>query len=164
MKIGILSDTHNHKENTRAALDIFKANGITRLLHCGDLTTPEIVALFEGWQIAFVLGNVDYDHAALAAAAQHIGAAPPQQTHIATIGGYRVAMTHGHVEDALPDLINRQEFRLVCHGHSHIRRSDLIGKTRVVNPGALGGRRPQSRSVAIADLAADTVEFIDMGE
>ena len=32
---------------------------MTRLLHCGDVTTAGIVQLFAGWDVTFVLGNMD---------------------------------------------------------------------------------------------------------
>jgi predicted phosphodiesterase len=34
-----------------------------------------------------------------------------------------------------------------------------IGKTRVINPGALGGLKKQSRSVALLDLETDQLIF-----
>lgn len=45
MQIGLLSDTHNSHDNTRAALDVFRARGVTRLIHCGDVTSPETLLL-----------------------------------------------------------------------------------------------------------------------
>jgi tetratricopeptide (TPR) repeat protein len=59
MRIGILSDTHDHIENTRQALEILRREGVERLFHCGDVTSPEVVALFEGWDVLFVRGNMD---------------------------------------------------------------------------------------------------------
>ena len=80
MKIGILSDTHNHRRNTEVALAALRERGAERLIHCGDLTTPEVIYLFAGWPVTFVLGNMDMARADLAAAAQQIGAAPPALT------------------------------------------------------------------------------------
>ena len=56
MKIGILSDTHNNEHNTRLVLDLMRMHRVERLIHCGDITSPHIVALFEGWQVDFVRG------------------------------------------------------------------------------------------------------------
>jgi predicted phosphodiesterase len=36
MKIGVLSDTHNHLRETRRALDLLVQHGATHLVHCGD--------------------------------------------------------------------------------------------------------------------------------
>jgi hypothetical protein len=44
-------------------------------------------------------------------------------------------------------------------GHTHVRMDKRIGRTRLINPGALGGTRKQSRSVAILDLDTDELIF-----
>ncbi len=54
MVIGILSDTHNNVENTRKALEIFRRENIRRLFHCGDITRPDVVYLFSGFEVTFV--------------------------------------------------------------------------------------------------------------
>jgi hypothetical protein len=35
-----------------------------------------------------------------------------------------------------------------------------IGRTRVINPGSLGGLKKQSRSVALLDLETDELNFV----
>lgn len=160
MKLGILSDTHNEVANTRAALEIFRARGVTRLVHCGDLTRPELVALFAGWDVAFVYGNIDRDRFALAGAVQRT-AGP---THIGVtcelaLNGWTIGACHGHDEELLDAMIASQAYTLVCHGHTHVRRDLQVGSTRVINPGALGGRHREARSVCVFDLEANTAEF-----
>ncbi len=164
MKIGVLADTHNNRENTLAALDIFRAEGVGYVLHCGDLTSGAIVRLFEGWRAVFALGNIDANPQELADAAREVGLPPPQPTFTLTLDGSPIAVTHGHQDEALQNLIEGQAYRYVFHGHTHRRRDEQIGKTRVVNPGALGGVKVQPRSVAVVDLAADTVRFIELQE
>lgn len=161
MKIGVLSDTHNNKEATRAALDVFREAGVEALLHCGDIGSSNIVVLFEGWRAYFVLGNTDRDAADLGIAARAVGLTPPQPQLSVTLAGSPIAMVHGHDDEALQSLIENQEHRYIFHGHTHRRRDEQIGKTRVINPGALGGRKPQSRSVAIIDLSVHTVQVVE---
>ena len=64
-------------------------------------------------------------------------------------------------------LVNRWaksgEFDYVFYGHT-LRRSDtLIGKTRVINPGALGGPRYQTRSGYLLDLVSGEVKLLEVG-
>ena len=43
MRIGILSDTHDQIARTTRAVVLLRAEGAEALVHCGDLTGPEIV-------------------------------------------------------------------------------------------------------------------------
>ena len=162
MLIGILSDTHNNVEHTQVALQTFRERGITRLIHCGDITTPEIVYLFSGWDVIFVWGNGDHDEEGLTAAAQAIGAPPPKPVHTLEVDGVKIAATHGHRSRVLAELIADGRYAYVCHGHTHLRKDEVRPpfNVRVVNPGALGGVKLQSRSVCVLNTDAAQVEFI----
>ena len=78
------------------------------------------------------------------------------------IDGYAIAALHGH--DGLLGAIHSGEQRYVLHGHTHARRDQRIGPTRVINPGALGGTHRETRSVAILDVAADALRFIELAD
>lgn len=162
MKIGILSDTHNNLPATRAALELFRAEGVRRLYHCGDITAAPVVMLFVGWDVHFVWGNVDHDRTDVEMALRRLGLAAPRLELRFTLDGHACAMTHGHM--GLDSLIASGQFRYVFHGHTHTRRDELIGSTRVINPGALGGRRPEDRSVAVLDVDTDTLRFLPVPE
>ncbi|MBN1202908.1 MAG: YfcE family phosphodiesterase [Anaerolineae bacterium] len=166
VKIGILSDTHDHKRNTQLALDAFRERGITRLIHCGDITTPDIMLLFAGWQVTFVLGNMDYYRDDLFAAARMIGIPIPRLSARIEIADRRIGVTHGADHALLYRLMIGGECVYVCHGHTHRRRDERLDtyNVRVINPGALGGMQPETRSVCILDPVADTVEFIEFPE
>ena len=43
MKIGVMSDTHDNLSNTTTVLNTYRERGITTIVHCGDLTSPEMV-------------------------------------------------------------------------------------------------------------------------
>jgi len=165
MKIGILSDTHNLTNHIRAALAVFEKEGITRLFHCGDITTEETLALFTGWDITFVWGNMALAQPSLPAAARQFDLRPPVPLVRVTLDGASITALHGHerlsslINSPLPDGIARG---YVLHGHTHQRRDERCGPIRVINPGALGGTRRESRSVAILDVAADELRFVEI--
>ncbi len=167
MKIGILSDTHNHIANTQRALAIFREHRVERLIHCGDVTRAEMLALFHGWTVTLVFGNMDgdaEDYGELSFAAKRFFG--PDAIHLeytAEMEGMRIAACHGHEHRRLSHYIHSGKYDYVFHGHTHLRRDERIGTTRVINPGALGGLRSQSRSVCILDLATGGAEFIDLG-
>lgn len=160
-RFGILSDTHNEIARTRAALAVLRARGVKHLLHCGDITRPGVIRLFEGWDVTFVYGNIDRDRAGLEqAVADTTGPTSIGVVAELTLNGMRIGACHGHDEALLETMIRSGVYGLVCHGHSHSRRDELVDQVRVINPGALGGRCPESRSVCIFDLSSQTAEFI----
>lgn len=162
MKIGILSDTHNNEHNTRLALDLMRLHQVERLIHCGDITAPHIVALFEGWQVDFLRGNVDANLEELQEAVASLGNATYGHKLALELDGVRLAATHGHDQALLHELIRSGNYRYVFHGHSHRRRNELIDGTHVINPGALGGLRPQTRSACVLDLETGEAEFVKL--
>lgn len=163
MIIGILSDTHNHIENTRRALEVFADQGIERIVHCGDITTPQIVRLFQGWQGVFVFGNIDHNHADMMLVAKEwLGIGSIGYSYTGSWDGIRVAVCHGHELDRLEALVQSGVYQYVFHGHTHLRRDDLIGSTRVINPGAIGGKKKQSRSVCILDTESGQARFLSL--
>ena len=162
MKLGVMSDTHNNVSNTRQALDVMRAHGVERIIHCGDITGPQIVEMFTGWRVDFLLGNIDHDPDALREAVGALGDATIGHALRAEIDGVRIAATHGHDEPLLRGLIHAGNHAFVFHGHSHRRRDEIVGGTRVINPGAVGGMRPQTRSVCVIDLETKQVEFVTL--
>lgn len=165
MKIGLMSDTHNNVQNTQRALATFKARGITKLIHCGDLTAPDIMLLFAGWDVTFVFGNMD-NRAELLDAASVAGVRPPQVTQIVDAGDASIAVTHGDNSAEMFRLKIGRKYAYLCHGHTHERHNEYDSGygLRIINPGALGGSKPQTRSIAILDTATGEVEFIEFSQ
>jgi len=163
MKIAILSDTHDHRDNLIAALKTLKRESIRTVIFCGDLTDAGLVPLMAGLEVHLVEGNVDSDRAALRRAVERLGAGSTfGLEYAATIEGKQVAVLHGHLTDRLIETIHGGLHDYVFHGHTHRRRDERIGRTRVVNPGALGGMHFQTRSFAILDLATDDLRVVEV--
>jgi putative phosphoesterase len=163
VKIGILSDTHNDRETTRRALDAFRQCGVRTLFHCGDLTAPEMVGLFAGFEVYFVRGNMDRH---LVPAIKAAVAAQPDahwlgKGDLVELDGKWIAITHGDREDVLETLMAAKP-AFVFTGHTHRRREQRVGPSRVINPGALGGLKREVRSICILDLATDELEVVSL--
>ena len=58
----------------------------------------------------------------------------------------------------LRDLENSGHFDFIFHGHTHQAADRRVGKTRIINPGALHRARP--KTFVVLDLASATVESI----
>jgi predicted phosphodiesterase len=54
--------------------------------------------------------------------------------------------------------LESQRFDYLLHGHSHLTRDERVGRTRIINPGAL--HRAREKTVALLDTATDALKFI----
>jgi putative phosphoesterase len=160
MRIGIMSDTHDNVDTTRRALDHLRASGIEQIIHCGDITSPEIVAMFAGWMVAFVWGNMDQSRPALRRAVEDLNGATIDDQFVGEIEGVQLAACHGDDPIQLDSLITCGLYDYVFYGHTHRRHDETVGETRVINPGALGGTRRETRSLCVIDLPSGAVDFV----
>lgn len=162
MRIGIISDTHDNLNNLKIALEILEESGIEMLLHCGDLSGPAVVEAISGFEAWIARGNVDYHPELEPTVREALGNGRLAERHRLTLEGRSTLLVHGHREAELRRAISAGEYAYVLHGHTHRRRDETFGRTRVINPGALGGMRWQQRSFCILDLESDSVEFIEV--
>ena len=61
MRLGIVSDTHGQVLFARNAVRMLESLDVDLVIHCGDIGSPEVVALFSDWPTHFVFGNVDLE-------------------------------------------------------------------------------------------------------
>lgn len=160
MKLGIISDTHDRGEWIAIALAEFRRRGADRLIHCGDVTGSETVALFAGWTVDFVLGNCDWDHGTLESTMTRIGAALHRPFGELELSGKRIAWIHSDDIALFRSLENANHYDYLFYGHTHVAEQHRTGDTLVVNPGAL--HRVRDRQVALVDLATGDVEPITL--
>ena len=159
MLIGILSDTHDRVERTRAAIALLIAHGAECLIHCGDLTIADVVHEFAGVPSYFVFGNCDYDKESLQKAIEDVGGTGLGRGGLITLGQRRIAVTHGHLEDELERLSTLSPDYLF-YGHTH-RIADLQkGPTRWINPGAL--HRAPTWTAALLNLASNQLSVLSV--
>lgn len=166
MRIGVLSDSHNNVLNLRKALQIFRDEGIQQLIHCGDMTSVTTAQHMTGFDVIYVSGNVDEGGDAVRDAVWMLNPTGNETavTYSGKLDGVGIGVTHGHRQRDLDELIRARRHAFVFHGHTHRSRDERIGKTRVINPGALGGARYEPRTVAIVDLQADKVTFVPVSD
>jgi len=123
------------------------------VVHCGDLSSPETAGGMHGFQVIHVCGNQDTADGQIRQVLLDMN---PKNfsglTFEGEIGGMKIAAVHGNQPLKLRELINSGIYAYIFTGHTHRRRNELIGSTRVINPGALGGLSVEERSVYILDL------------
>ncbi len=161
MKVGILSDTHNNLPNLRAALDRLRSEGIDTIFHLGDLTRPETAGELRGLRVIHLVGNGDYLSGEIRRVLLEMN--PESYSGLVwtgELGGVPIAATHGHLPGKFDELVNSGAYQYVLKGHSHRRQDDQRSGTRLLNPGALGGLKPQERSFLILDLDTGEAKFV----
>jgi putative phosphoesterase len=166
MRIGILSDTHNNIGNLLKALRLFREENITTLVHCGDMCNVTTAQQMTGFDVIYVNGNMDSSAEAVNDALwfANPNSEIPGAYFSGKVGGVKIGVTHGHLPGRLDKLIKRGGHAFVFTGHTHRQRDEQIGKTRVINPGALGGARYGPRTVCIVDLDTPNIRFVEVSD
>lgn len=158
MHIGVMSDSHNRREFIERALRAFRERGISAVFHCGDLTSPEMIPLFEGFELYLAQGNLDVHPDAIRQAIEEIpGPRFYGRSWEGELADKRIALCHGDDSALLKEYLWRHDLHYVFHGHTHHPRDERIGNARVINPGA-----HNTRTVCVVDLAEDVVEFLEL--
>ena len=160
MIIGVLSDTHGDVKLTEAALEVFREHGVSQILHCGDIGTPEVVRLFGGIPAAFVFGNCDPKTETLRKAIHAIGQTCCDWFGELECDGKRIFFLHGHQWERFETEIHSGRWDLVCFGHTHHAELRSLGNTLILNPGAI--YRTPSPSVALVDLESMNVMTVSL--
>jgi putative phosphoesterase len=163
MKIALLSDTHNNILTLSRAIQWIEQQKISTLIHCGDLTTIETGALLRQFRVILTFGNGDFTSGALHDHFHTMNNQSYAGMHFeGEIHGSRIAITHGHIPGKVEAWTHEQRFEYIFTGHTHRRRDERKGITRIINPGALGGLRKESRSFAIIDLQSGDLQWINI--
>lgn len=151
MAIAILSDTHSRTATVERALALLTPHRPELLIHCGDIEDEATIDLFPP-TTHFVFGNCDHDRATIRAAIARIGATLHEPFGHLRIAGKDLAFLHGDDSRLLWDLIRADTFDYLFHGHTHVQRDEVIGRTRVINPGALHRARP--KTIVLLEVAS----------
>lgn len=161
MLIGILSDSHDRYEMMAEAVRVLLERGAEFLIHCGDVGSANMLDHLAGVKSAFVFGNNDWDRAELERYAESIGIPYHGLALDLELDGKKIAVMHGDHTPRMESVLKAQTHDYLLHGHTHVKRDERVGKTRIINPGAL--HRAAVKTVALLDTAEDRVELIRVG-
>lgn len=135
---------------------------VEMVFHCGDIGSDLVLIataeLFSTLDIPVyaVFGNCDHsgDYRFLP---EEFGVRFFGRFGETALAGRRIAFLHGDDDLRLQNTVCSGRYDYVFCGHSHARRDEQIGPTRVINPGSAG--RGMHPSCAVVDLAASEVAF-----
>jgi putative phosphoesterase len=165
MKIGLISDTHNHLRESRQAVERLLAHGARHLVHCGDAgedVVDLLSAVFQehGIRSHVAIGNCDRahleDHPFLPRPAGIERGEAPEFV----LAGKRCIVLHGDNEHRLEQVSTSGDFDYVFTGHTHAKSDCRTGKTRLLNPGSPVRPRTGPPSAAVLDLATGAVVWL----
>lgn len=163
VRVGVVADSYDNRDGLKLLLDRFLVGGARWLFHCGGLGSAGLVDLLKPWQVYIVAGERERERQAIEAALQKArlqSLLPTQLT--ATIEGVRIGLCRGDDMALVNRWAKSGEFDYIFYGHSLRRRDEMRGRTRVINPGALGGPRYQTRSGFLIDLMSGDAKLIEI--
>lgn len=158
MKIAIISDTHNNLHNIQAVRQILLSENVDAVVHCGDLTDADVLDYFGDFVLYCAIGNGDFGMQVQQRMRWFNAVNCADDDLDLELGSKRVFVTHGHMHANLMHAIDSGSYDYIFHGHTHRFKDDVVGNTRVINPGALGGRKIGERSFVILDLENDSLK------
>jgi putative phosphoesterase len=158
MRIGVVSDTHNHLVNVARIVELLNAARVERVVHTGDITQAKTLHALAGLQapLVGVYGNNDLERDSLARAAAELGfelVEPPLQL---TWAGRRIVVVH----DPLDLAHHRGSVEVALHGHNHLSVREQRDGTLFFNPGECAGHLPGHNRVGVLDLVSLETELL----
>lgn len=159
MLIGVLADSHGHAETTAKAVRMLLEHGADMLLHLGDIGSDEVIDELTGHHARIVFGNCDWNIDAMTRYARLVGIVVDHPIGSVEIDGCRIAFTHGDMSNLMQQALDNGVDYLL-HGHTHTVQDKRIGRTRVINPGAL--HRATRYTAAVLDPSGNRVHWLEI--
>jgi hypothetical protein len=163
MRIGLISDTHDHLPAIAELVRRMAAAGVSLIMHAGDYCSPFAFRPIHDVQLPVlgIFGRNDGDTEGLVAAATGGGISSElySSPHSFEVGGHSVLLIHdiGEVQQRSIDA-----HEIVVHGYTHIPEMKTRGNTLLINPGEGCGWLYGAPTAAILDLESRAVEFIKL--
>ncbi len=161
MKIGIISDSHDHIENIRGSIQIFRDRKVDFVIHLGDYVNPASVKAFQGVKLIGIFGNNDGDKFRLINAFNEIGGEIKGDFCEIEEDDIKFACYHGTELELTNALIECGKYDVVIYGHTHESKNTKVGKTLVLNPGTAHGFGNKA-TIMIFDTQTKEPEFINL--
>ena len=164
MRVGLLSDTHDHVPAVEALLARFAEARVEMVLHCGDYCAPFALGPFRraGLPLLGTFGRNDGDRDGLRAAAGTLpaGGELVESPHSLELGGRTLLLVHD-LGDALARSVDAHD--VVLFGCSHRAEARERGGSLLVNPGEACGWLLGEPQGAVLDLDTMRVERVGLG-
>lgn len=141
MLIAIISDTHDNYPNIEKFLSWAKNNKIKKIIHCGDITTSEIITkLFGPANIDFhyVFGNIGDRQDLLNANKNFSNINCYGDEGKLELDNLKIGFCH--FPETAKKLAQQKKYQIIFYGHTHKPWIETLDNNcQIINPGTLGG-------------------------
>jgi putative phosphoesterase len=160
MKVGILSDSHDHLTALKRSVEIFNDNKVEFVIHAGDFVAPFALQPLEGLHCPWigVFGNNDGEQQGLTQ--QSKGRIQPGPYHL-SLDGKKVFLVHDLTVTMRAE-VSQSDARIVISGHTHNPTIEREGEVLFINPGELCGWLSGRRTIALLDTNNFEVSLIEV--
>jgi putative phosphoesterase len=137
MRLGIISDTHDHLHHLQPAI-AFLSDVTDLLICCGDLCSPFVMDQLQKYPgpVHIVFGNNDADLFRITRKSSDRVQVHGELLEL-NLEGCRIGVNH--YDNIAAGLARSGLYDLVCYGHNHRFRIERHERTTALNPGALMG-------------------------
>jgi putative phosphoesterase len=165
IKIGVISDTHDHRDNILYFVNKFISEKVSTVFHCGDYVAPFVKNWFQGLKdanIPFygVFGNNDGEREGLKVILGEV-CNLKFDFFEKELFGKKITMFHHLSPSMVEALAKSGNYDIILKGHTHQRQNEKIGKTLILNPGEGCGYLTGKASAAIVNLNDLSVQFLE---
>jgi len=159
MRIGVVSDTHNHLRNVERIVELFHDARVERVIHTGDITQPKTLTALSALRVPLcgVYGNNDLEREGLEEAARLYGMIlrdPPLELFLES---RRIVVVHDPLDLQRLDV---GSYDVALHGHSHRCVIERAEGRLVFNPGECAGHLRGHNAVGVVDLSSLDTELL----
>jgi len=168
MKLAVISDTHDHKDNILKAVSIMNERNVDALIHCGDYVAPFVKRWFDGLNdnikenFLGVFGNNDGERVFLVKNLGQICDLVGMEIN-KDFDGKKVYAAHMPSQKTIDAIAKSGQYDIVLTGHTH----NMVNKkyengVLVVNPGEACGYLTGKSTFAIIDTDKMEAEIIEL--
>ena len=175
MKIGIISDTHDHLENLAEAIRLLNARGVELVLHLGDWVAPFVPVFMTKTApeplrcpVKGIFGNNDGDPFLFmqVIAQQQVPVEMRKTLFPLELEGRKTLCYHGTEPEITEALVACKKWDAVFAGHTHGALAREVDGVLHVNPGSLsgiqGGKPGGPATFALYDTLTGAAEIITL--
>ncbi len=162
MRIGVLSDSHDHLGYLKKAVDALNDYQVDLVLHAGDYVAPFVVNELSRLKTRLigVFGNNDGERLGLARRISEIGQVSVQPLFL-ELENTRIAMVHE--PEPVEAFALSGLYDVVIYGHTHQLDHRTVRDTVILNPGEVCGWLTGRPTCAILTLPERAVEIVELG-
>ncbi len=161
MRIGVLSDTHDHLGYLRRAVDALNDLQVELVLHAGDYVAPFVANELSRLRCRLlgVFGNNDGERVGLTKRLSEIGQVQVQPLFV-ELEGCRIAMVHE--PEPVEAFARSGLYDIVIYGHTHQHELRSVNDCTVINPGEVCGWLTDKPTCAVIALPERQVEILTL--